>query len=40
MRAIAAINAERHGPQEQIEPQAGYVAAIRAALPDAVVTVA
>ena len=32
-RAVAAVNAARHGPAEQIEPQAGYVRAIRAALP-------
>lgn len=38
-RAIAAINAERHGPREQIEPQAGYIAAIRAALPDDAVVI-
>ena len=38
-RAIAAINAERHGATEQIEPQAGYMAAIRAALPDDAVVI-
>ena len=37
--AVAEINAERFGPQEQLEPQAGYMAAIRAALPDTAVLV-
>ena len=32
--AIAALNEHRHGPEEQLQPQGSFMAAIRAALPD------
>ena len=37
--AIHAINTERFGPTEQLQPQAGYMSAIRAALPDDAVVI-
>ena len=32
--AIGALNEHRHGPEEQLQPQGSFMAAIRAALPD------